>query len=782
MKLVTLVFLLFPLLALAQETGSLTGHVVDGQSHQPLAGVEITLETHPAGTVSDIWGTFKLDRIPPGSYVLHLRHLGYNEITRKIQIQPGRDRVMTLEMFPAVHILRGVEVRDTLIRDGAAEHLPYLKQIELKKQVRQSGFSDVGEYLRTLPNIAGIRKGGCNIDPVIRGFKYSQLLVVIDDGMTIEGGCPNRMDPAVSHIEPEDIESLEVIKGPYAMRYGSSLGGVINIRTIRPRPFETFTADATVYLGYTGNPAGRKEHLAVEGGNRTLFFRFSANDKKNEDYKAGNGETVEAKSHKYNLTGQLGLKVARQHELLLSYDRSYGRGILFPTLPMDEREDNTSLTSLDYTWHILASPWKTLKVKLYQTNVDHLMDNKNRSISDTMVAVTHVLSATTGLRAESHWQSGNQDVYFGVDYRNISKDGQRTKSAIMQPTLPVYVEQIWNNAVIQNAGIFAEYRGRHKHVEWIVSARLDDNKATSDDIEIRKMDKVIYSCRNNTSDFLNPGVSMGLYHDLSRYFSAGIMIGRGVRSPDMIERFITLLPVGYDNFDYLGNPQLKPEKNNEIDLTVRFNHPLAGAAEFNLFCSYVTGFITGVIVPPAEQKPLSDGVLGVKRFQNIEPVLFRGMEFSMKTPAESLWEFTLTAAYTRATISKMTRLVLDDQSQITGEEEIRHDPLAEVPPFESTLSFSYKLFGSRLIPIAAIRVTAPQNYVSQAFYEKKTPGFVVADLRVSYMFKSMLQIYGGVNNIFNVLYYEHLNRRIIGSSLNLYEPGRNFYINLIVTI
>jgi len=42
-----------------------------------------------------------------------------------------------------------------------------------------------------------------------------------------------------------------------------------------------------------------------------------------------------------------------------------------------------------------------------------------------------------------------------------------------------------------------------------------------------------------------------------------------VRSPDMVERYVTLLPVGFDKFDYLGDPQLKPEVNNQADIVFR---------------------------------------------------------------------------------------------------------------------------------------------------------------------------------------------------------------------
>ncbi len=40
----------------------------------------------------------------------------------------------------------------------------------------------------------------------------------------------------------------------------------------------------------------------------------------------------------------------------------------------------------------------------------------------------------------------------------------------------------------------------------------------------------------------------------------------------------------------------------------------------------------------------------------------------------------------------------------------------------------------------------------------------------------------GVQNIFDKAYYEHLNRRIVGSSDPLYEAGRSFYLNLTINL
>ncbi|MCK4407067.1 MAG: TonB-dependent receptor, partial [Bacteroidales bacterium] len=114
--------------------------------------------------------------------------------------------------------------------------------------------------------------------------------------------------------------------------------------------------------------------------------------------------------------------------------------------------------------------------------------------------------------------------------------------------------------------------------------------------------------------------------------------------------------------------------------------------------------------------------------------------------------------------------------------KIKNDPLPEIPPFESTISVFYKFLNSKIIPKVSVRLVAAQNQISQAYYEKETSGFVLADFSVNYKYNKYLSLSAGVNNIFNKAYYEHLNRRIIGSRQPLYEPGRVFFVNLILKI
>src|SRR5690554_8190024 len=69
-----------------------------------------------------------------------------------------------------------------------------------------------------------IKRGNYAMDPTFRGAQYEQLNIQYDGGLKVMHACPNRMDPITSHISPEEIEKIEIIKGPYSVRYGAKIG------------------------------------------------------------------------------------------------------------------------------------------------------------------------------------------------------------------------------------------------------------------------------------------------------------------------------------------------------------------------------------------------------------------------------------------------------------------------------------------------------------------------------------------------------------------------------
>ncbi|MCK9205142.1 MAG: TonB-dependent receptor [Bacteroidales bacterium] len=639
---------------------------------------------------------------------------------------------------------------------------------------------DIGDFLRQGPNVSGIRKGGVGIDPVIRGFKYNQVTALLNGGVKIEGGCPNRMDPVVSHIESENIQKIEIIKGPYILKYGPVLGALINLDTKLPHPYTKPEIHGKVLYGFESNWNGQREHIELEGGNDKIFFIVSGGYKGYGSYTAGNDSLYNTSFRKLYGTAAIGVAINESHKVILNYAYDQGKNILYPALPMDERLDQTHVGSLNYTGRNIGKIWKSIEIQGYFSSVHHVMDNLNRSTAKTMQAVTTVNSQNSGGKITSILQDGVHEFLIGIDFEHVFKDGdkQMTMKMIMDGDTFISVKHanVWLNALFNNIGAFAEYKIPFKRFDFTAALRFNYNQATSGDTFRLVNDGIVYFDDLN-SNYFNVSFSLGMKKQLAKWLYINAALGKGSRSPSLLERYIKLMPVQYDAYDYLGNPQLQPENNYQADVSFELFHPNLGSLSVSGFFSMVTNYIIGKVVPPSVIKPSTQGAPGVKQFSNINRVYLTGFEVSYQSPTAKKWGLMANIAATYGTDPEAVKYLVSG-GQVIGQETIKNDPLPEIPPLEGSVKFSYKFFRGKLITNASVRLVSGQNRVSQSYGEQKTPGFVTAAASISYAPCRFVSFVAGVENIFDTPYYEHLNRRIVGSAERLYEPGRVFCFTL----
>lgn len=773
--LTTLVFSFLLSFSIFGQQLKVNGIIIQEKSNEPLSQVQVQSFPLSKGVVTNDKGYFEIDILEGQDNTLVFSHISFEELT--IQLKPG-DQLTNLHLMltPKVELLQEVEIMGVSTHDE-----PYRTEQIGIETLEKTNLQDIGSFLRNVPNVNGVKKGAMGIDPVIRGFKYSQLNVQVNGGTRIEGGCPNRMDPATAHIDISDLKDIQVVKGPFALKYGVNFGGIIDMTTYKPVFYEKYQTNVYTLLAGQTNHEGFKTKVGVSGANDLVTYSVSGSWKKYGDYFSGDELQVPAALEQQTYAANLGFKLAKKHILYAGADFSQGQNIDFPTLPMDERNDDTKIYSLNYIGSQLGKSINFIRFKAYLSDVNHEMDNKNRPFSDTVVAVSNIHAMNAGGKIGVNFSLGEGVMEIGGDYEMITKDGERVKYMIMQPMLPKKVEDLWNDAQINNLGLFVEYSKKSEKLDWVLATRVDFNSAQSAPLTRYAMNgDAAYMNTDTKSDYVNFSASAGLTWHLNRNNDVVFSLGRGARSPDMSERFIILLPIGYDPYDYIGNPQLKPEVNHEADLGYRFNHKDFGNVDVSTFFSLITNYIVGEIVPPSVLKPQTSGVLGVKEFQNYDMAFLTGFELTYQTPVKYLWEIRFNAAYTMGWLPEDTIVIVEDG--VAMEKILKDDPMAEIPPFELNVGFAYKFFHQKFTPAILFRYVAAQNRVSEAFAENKSEPFTLLSLELNYRFNQFLKINAGVKNLLNVNYYEHLNRNIIGTTLPLYEPGRVFYANIIFTL
>lgn len=615
---------------------------------------------------------------------------------------------------------------------------------------------DAATVLGQLPAFNSIRKGGnYGFDPVFRGFKYDQLNIVLDGAQSATAACPNRMDPPTSQMTPNVLERIEILKGPYALRFGAGMGATINFVSGKPVFEDKLTSHGRVSSAYesNGNVLRVESRIGLSGArfHLNVFGAWAQGD----DYRSGNGESQQADFSRGSFGANLGLKLTENQLLQLSTTYNRARDSDFPALAMDLREDDTWLFNVAHDLKIEGESLKSWKTTAFSSFVDHRMDNLLKNMDPRMLnAVTNATTANYGVRTEGTWQFTTGKLYLGADAKVEEAEGIRTREFLRGPNAGNTVQDnAWQDGQIQKIGLFGEWHRRMGEFDYVLSARLAFNQA-----EINQPDESFTQITSATKiQQINPAASIGLMKDLTPDLRASLWLGRAQRSGSLAERFINFFPIGQDPFEMLGTPDLDPEINNQADLTLKWGKERS-TVDLTLFAAYLQDYISSEIDPSlAPRIPMSPGV---RRFINIDRAVKTGFEatWTQQLPFNLHQQFSVAYTY--------------------GQDLSREEPLPEIAPLDLRLTLWGNYVNGRIRPELRLRHVLAQERTSLEFGETATPSFTLVDLLFNTNVTESTYLSVGVNNLFDVNYYEHLARSVRGVASPIFAPGRNLFVNL----
>jgi iron complex outermembrane receptor protein len=631
---------------------------------------------------------------------------------------------------------------------------------------------DGGAMFRNQVGFSIEKRGNYGMEPVLRGFKYSQLNVQIDGGVQSANACPNRMDPAISQISPEEIQKIELIKGPYNMRFGASFGGVINIVSKRIKRKDDKIISGSMNLGYESNGKNFYSNLFAQAVGEKLDFSVNAGYKNYGNYKSGSGQEIASSFTRWGYTVKAGANIKDNQRFQFSLRQSAARDVLYAGLPMDADHDNSIISSLDYGIKHLTKSIFILKAKAYASVVDHEMSNLRRPAAKFTHAVSPVQAQVYGGRVELGLDLASKDIlYIGADFKQIAKQGYRNREIFINPCPPnqefdppkVFQDKTWQDSKKNDLGVFFDNKYEiNKNWIWSAGFRFDVISYAINDPD--KDFKDHYQSEITPDSRIDPSIMSSLTwylnHDLNIQWAAA----RAMRSPDLSELFINHLSIGMDAYEYLGNPNLKSEVNYQTDIKVEKNWEHVSIFG-DLFYSYLNDLIIAKLDTSIHKKYMTcKPPQGTKVFQNIDKAFMTGFEAGIEISFLKHFSYSLGAAYTYA-------------QNITWDE-----PLSEIPPFTLNTSLAYKT--KKINTHIHARMASEQSRVSTSFQESTTPGFTVLDFYITYSPWDFIDINASVTNLLDENYVEHLSRSYKSMEINslYYEPGRSFNIGLKVRL
>lgn len=245
----TLLALASPLARAHAQQGSITVRVVDKSNQRPVDQAQVFVVGTTIGGLTNAEGTFVLRGVPPGSHTVRVLRVGYGEAKQAVTVGAGETARVEIEVEPlainlapvvttATGATRRVEIGNAVtaltVADKIAE-LPIktLADVLVAKapgvQILPSNMTGGGSRVR----IRGTSSLSLSNDPiyVIDGIRMTSNRS--DASIGVGGTSPSR----VNDLSPDDIESVEIVKGPSAATlYGTdAANGVIVITTKKGR-------------------------------------------------------------------------------------------------------------------------------------------------------------------------------------------------------------------------------------------------------------------------------------------------------------------------------------------------------------------------------------------------------------------------------------------------------------------------------------------------------------------------------------------------------------------
>jgi iron complex outermembrane receptor protein len=225
--------------AAVAQPGRVAGRVTDQQKNVGIAGAEVLLEGTRWRTLTGEDGRYVLGEVPPGSYTITARRIGYGKQSEPVMVADGQEVTADFALQPVAATL-GEVVVTAQKREERLINVPQSVSVLPADQLAQTGATQFRDYANTVPGMSFSTSGAGNTQVALRGVTIGYDVgptvgVYVDEvpygSSTIFAlNAQFALDPALF-----GLDRIEVLRGPQGTLYGASaMGGLIKYVSKQP--------------------------------------------------------------------------------------------------------------------------------------------------------------------------------------------------------------------------------------------------------------------------------------------------------------------------------------------------------------------------------------------------------------------------------------------------------------------------------------------------------------------------------------------------------------------
>lgn len=775
MKRYTFYLLLIMTLLLSKEVwsqNSIKGIILD-EIEVPVMGADIYIEQLHIGTISDENGSFELKNIPQGNHKLSISFVGFN--TQNIEVN-----TTTLTIDLKIILVPSVFHMDEVIVSAPFNKLQSenVMKIESKgiETLRKTGAPTLMQSISNIAGVSEITTGTGIGKPVIRGLSGNRVLVYTQ-GVRLENqqfGNEHGLG-----MNDSGIESVEVIKGPASLLYGSdALGGVLYLN---PEKF-AYQNETKIDLNqnFYSNTLGSNTSLGVKTSKNKFKFIFRGGFNSHADYQIPSGDRVtNSRFTEKDFKAGVGLNL---DQFVTEFRYNYNQSEIGIPEEIGEQTESRSV-ELPYQQldtHILSlHNHFYLKDSKIDFNLGYIVNNRKEFEDEHGHDDEHEEEEEHEEENEEEHHEGAaldmnlKTLSYDLKY-NFAKKGKFETIAgiqgMFQNNKNFGEEILIPDARINDIGFMATSTFEiNKKNSLQGGIRFDYRSLQSDSYEIEEHHDETEDDHNETEDDHDEEITIveGIEKDYNNFtFSLGyksllfnsittrINLASGFRAPNLAELTSYGVHHGTNRFE-IGNPDLESEQNFQTDISLEYGNQhfeIYANGFYNKLNNYIYARPTGEMIDEHD----------VYEYVQNDSKLYGG-EFGFHLHPHPYDWLHLESSF----------------ETVTGEQDNGdYLPLIPANKWSNTIRTEFK--GSKkfneIYTALILDAYFEQNKVSE--FETKTPGYNLLHLRMGGNLdfdKLALGINLSFNNLLDETYTSHLS--LLKADM-IPNPGRNIVLGL----
>jgi len=546
---------------------SVTGKITDTKN-QPIIGVSVYAPELHKGTSTDENGKYTLSNIPTGTAKLTFAFTGFATQNKTINVLK-KENILDIILEETVLHMDEVIV-STAFNKIQSQNVMKVEHSTIK-ELQQKGTSTLIEGLATIPGVSQVSTGTSIGKPVIRGLSGNRVLVY-SQGVRIEN--QQFGDEHGLGLNDAGIESVEVIKGPASLLYGSdALGGVLYFNPEKFANASTFTTNFS--QKFFSNTLGSNSSLGLKTSTENWKFLARGTYNTHSDYKIAEGDRVT--NTRYNET-DFKTGIGYSNSKFSSVFR-YNYNDLDLGIPEEGIAEQTTNKKTDYpkqgVFNHLLSLNNVFFFEKSKLDVDlGYISNDRSEFEDSQVAILHMKLNTFNYDAKYYLPKlGKFESIVGIQGMH-----QTNKNSGEEYLIP--------DATTNDFGFFGT--GNYEWKSNVIQAglRFDNRKITTTAHGISG-EEGSFEAIDKSFDSFN--ASLGYKTNLAKDLSLRLNVASGFRAPNLAELTSNGVHEGTNRYE-VGNSDLKTEQNVETDLNLEYK---SSHIEFfvNGFYNHINNYI-----------------------------------------------------------------------------------------------------------------------------------------------------------------------------------------------